>query len=71
MNKSAHNTSPMLATSKSVEGSTPLGGVRSTIYYFDKDNKPTTKALAVAALIVEYAKDGKELGRTYMTKTEG
>jgi hypothetical protein len=46
---------------------TPAGGVRSIIYYQDKDGSPCEKAVAVAGELVEYDARGKDIRRTYVT----
>jgi len=54
-----------MATQKTVEHKTPNGGVKSTIYYQDKEGNPADEEVAIASEIVEFDKDGKEIFRTY------
>lgn len=52
-------------TQEEREGPTPNGGVRSVIYYRDAGGNPAEKDAAVAAEIVEFDADGKDVGRTH------
>lgn len=54
-----------MAKKETVKGSTPNGGVKSTIYYRSKGGKPVDKEQAERCEIVEYDKEGKVVGRTY------
>lgn len=57
-----------MADERSKIHDTPNGGVRSTIYYRDKDGNPADESVAVGAEIIEYDKDGEEIFRTYLER---
>ena len=52
-------------TSETRVGATPNGGVKSIIYYRDKDGNPAEKEDAVRAEIVEFDANGQEINHTY------
>ena len=54
-----------MPTSETHEGPTPAGGVRSIMYYQDKDGQPAEKAEAVRAEGVELDAAGEVIQRTY------
>ncbi len=59
-----------MATSKSKEGPTPNGGVRSTITFFDDNGQPVEQEEATTAIGIEYGKDGNQIQRTYFRMKE-
>lgn len=56
-----------MASERSIEGKTPNGGVKSTMYFQDDDGQPVEEDVATRAVIVEYGKDGNSIRRTYGT----
>ena len=56
-----------MATSKTVEGETPNGGVRSTAFYQDDEGNPADQSVATRVEYIEYDAEGKEVMRTYGT----
>lgn len=53
--------------SKSADGPTPNGGVRSTMFFLDDDGREAAEELATRAVIVEYDEAGNPVHRTYGT----
>ena len=60
-----------MATSRTVEGPTPNGGVRAEIRFRDEAGDPADEAVATRAEVVEYDAAGREVARTYADLTPG
>jgi hypothetical protein len=56
-----------MATEKTIEGATPAGGVKATIYYLNDERELVDEADATAAEIVEFDSAGEHIRRTYAT----
>ena len=55
-----------MATSKERIGETPNGGVKSVLYYQDKNGNLVEEDVATHATIVEFDSEGNNIFRTYM-----
>ncbi len=60
-----------MSTSREIKGKTPNGGVRSVINFRDAEGNPVEESRAVAAEILEYDADGRNINRTYGTLGKG
>ncbi len=56
-----------MATSKTKDGPTPNGGVKSRIIYLDDAGNTVDEAVATQATIIEYDAAGEVIQRTYGT----
>lgn len=54
-----------MATSRTVDGETPNGGVRSEIIFLNDNRELVDEKDATRAEVIEYDADGKTVGRTY------
>jgi hypothetical protein len=55
-----------MATSKTVEGPTPNGGVKSTMLFSNGEGNAVDESVATMAEVIEYAEDGTEVKRTIL-----
>jgi hypothetical protein len=55
-----------MATSKTVKGPTPNGGVKSTMLFSDGNGNAVDQSEATMAEVIEYAADGTEIKRTVL-----
>ena len=53
-------------TEESLDGETPAGGVRSTVYYLDDEGKSCPKSKATRAEAIEFDADGNAIQRTLL-----
>lgn len=56
-----------MATTRTREGPTPAGGVRSVVNFLDAQGRPADESVAVKAEGIEYDEDDNEVHRTYLT----
>jgi phosphoenolpyruvate-protein kinase (PTS system EI component) len=55
-------------TIRQVKGSSPNGGVRTTLMFFDNDRIPIEEEKATFVEVIEYAADDSIVARNYLRK---